>query len=310
METDVLDALESFQMMLRDEKFIEDLQKNASSSLPTDCKAVLVELVCAFIPDIMDHDPPRKKSKARHLYKRGSWSSSVKKVNKEDRKSPFITILRLQELILSPAIQTHIENNKADAHSFFYSKEVMNNIQSYDKDSTGEALILQYQYTKTLSHNMKLNSVRWHFLMLMWHDIVKLARPDCTGNRISHLMKKHLLELITPVYANSSDMNAVGMEVVADELHTWCRYGAKLNVFVENFGEGCIFYLQGVLSPNFLSDKMTASGTYYDEAMTHLRETLHLTQILESNPLIVRLSQNIRRHLLRPFEESKMARNM
>ncbi|KAI4668886.1 uncharacterized protein J4E92_008621 [Alternaria infectoria] len=290
--------------MLRDNEFIMALQENPAQSLPPDCKKVLTGVASAFIPDISEL--PRKKSKASD----GSSSQTARDKGvggggKKNAKSPFVTILRLQELALSPVVQAHLDTNKTDAQSFFYSKELVNNVQNYSKDSTGEAMIIQYQYTKTVSRQLGLNSIRWLFLMLMWHDLVKLARPDCTGNRIGHLMKVHLLELIKPVYASSSDMQKLAIEEVADELHAWCKFGAKINILVENFGEGCVFYLHNILSPNFLSDKMTASGGYYVEAITYLQDSLHITKLLDDNPPVVTLGRNIRRYLVQPFRESK-----
>ena len=53
-----------------------------------------------------------------------------------------------------------------------------------------------------------------------------------------------------------------------------------------------------------LNDNCNASGVYYDEAMQHLREQLHLETLLDQSPIVQQLGRRIREFLLRPFKDS------
>ena len=209
-------------------------------------RGALKQLACHYLSELSER--LHKKRKAGNNHSNGS--SRGRKTAKKGGKGPFAIILNLPPLHLHPAVEAHLQRYEADAYAFLHTKELTNTAGHHSADSSGEAFILQYSYTKSLDSQIGISRIQWLFMMLMWHDVVKLARPDCTGTRIGRLMQEHLCELIAPVYSASKDMKTVSMEDVASELKLWCKLGNKINIFVTQFGAGCLFFLDNGLTRN------------------------------------------------------------
>jgi hypothetical protein len=258
-------------------------------------------------------DTQQPKSKKRKTGD-GSGSGSggqggQKSGDQKSTPSPFSAILRRSSLPLTPQLEKHINDYGYGPSAFFTSRH-----QELDNssESDGFALALQYKYTKALEQHSGMTRLRKLFMMIMWHDLAKLAKPSCTGNRIGHLMEQDLMEIIKPVWQSqcSKELSSTPLETVSKELKTWCTLGAKLMVFVNQFGEGCLFYLEPVLSNNFLLDQLRASGQAFDEAIRHLRGELALEDKIAdpANAEKMQLAKAVRGYLIKPFQDAKIAK--
>jgi hypothetical protein len=221
-----------------------------SEVLPKDLeetrKSALKRLACHYLPELKE-DMPHKKPKmgARKTDRGGRCQDDGGHKTVEKRpKSPFVDILKLRSLQLHPAVEAHLQQYKTDAYAFLHTEELINHAGDHSADSLGKALVAQYSYTKAFGDQLGKGRIWWLFMMLMWCDMVKLARPDCTGVRIGKLMEISLLEL----YGASDEMKGLEVDVMATELTVWCKSGYKINIFVAKFGEGCLFYLCQIMS--------------------------------------------------------------
>jgi hypothetical protein len=101
-------------------------------------------------------------------------------------------MLNLRPLHLHAAVEEHLRRYKTDAYAFLHTEELINRAA----DSSEEAVTVQYSYTKALNTQIGKGRLQWLFMMLMWYDVVKLARPDSTARRISKHMEEDVLKLV------------------------------------------------------------------------------------------------------------------
>jgi hypothetical protein len=184
--------------------------------------------------------PPTKKLKLANKKKEGERS--------EKKTSPFQCILRKKYLAVKPEIVEHITKFGTSAEAFLNTTGVTHQNPEHTH-RVADAWMSCYRYTKRLMKSMESDRYRFLFQMQNFHDIIKLLKPGCSGNQIGELMERDLVAFLTPV-AGLKSPNDFNVQIAADEMHKWCRYGAKINILTEEFGVGVIFYLEDVLSNN------------------------------------------------------------
>lgn len=276
------------------DRTLNDTQKNNLKTLYFHLGSVEVE--------IDSEEPPKKKQK----------TGRTDKPPTKGGKSPFSSILRLTELSLSEDLLRHVEKHGTDAQAFLTLPAKDHDISAHVNFAPGghsDALIYHYQYTKTVQQQTVMNNLRILFQYQLWHDIVRVCRPDCSGRRISELMHDDILNLIRPAQGAHWPVD-MPIESVVTDIRTWSARGAKLNVLVAKFGVGCLFFLDRVLTRNFIHDKLRSSGPYYDEAIAYISSTLKLPNLVQDNPKILELGENLRAHLIAPIKLAKKRKEM
>ncbi|KAJ4523708.1 hypothetical protein HRR83_000355 [Exophiala dermatitidis] len=219
----------------------------------------------------------------------------------EESSSPWKRFLRLtpSTLVLSQAIHAHLATFGDDARTFLLDVTGTDHDMAVSDPYAGSrAFSSRYSYTLDLQGRRQKDTIRWGFTMIMYFDLVKLIRPNGTG-RVRHLMIKELEEFLGPVMQREN-MNPT---VVLAHINQWSVQGAKLNGLCSKFGPGCLFFLDGLLSPDFLRTKYTATGRWHDQAIQHL-ERIGLPDTVASSP-VNQLGANIRRFLIQPFDAAR-----
>lgn len=109
----------------------------------------------------------------------------------------------------------------------------------------GDFFIHTFEYAIRIQDRGIKDRCRSNFLDLFWFDFVKFIRPQATGRRVGKLMLEEARELL----ADFTNMRqGMSVEQIYEHLDKWSRCGAKIDALCGQFGEGCIFYLQDVLS--------------------------------------------------------------
>ncbi|KAI4947170.1 hypothetical protein J4E86_008795 [Alternaria arbusti] len=220
-------------------------------------------------------------------------------------KNQFSRFLKLKEMTIPSHISRHIADHGSDPQAFFSRSELQHPIHKYDAQQAGDAFLASYYHTIQLHENMAADAAIWGFLMLQYFDICQLLRPGATGSRMGVTQLGDIQLFLAPLaaadIAGGTKHPKFNLSVAADDIYEWCTYGAKINIFVSEFGPGCIFPLAKHLSQDFLKNKVTKSGSRHDEAINHLRNKLGLATLLRDSGT-GELGEHIRAFLIRPFK--------
>ncbi|EXJ62447.1 hypothetical protein A1O7_02882 [Cladophialophora yegresii CBS 114405] len=206
--------------------------------------------------------------------------------------------LKSSDLCLPEAVREHLDVYGDDAAIFLLDidtldDEISTSISSADR---GNAFSSRYAYTLSLQDRRQKDTLRWGFVMIMYFDLVKLIRPSGSG-RVGRNMHRDLQEYLGAVL----EYEGVDANVALGDVNEWSIHGSKLSALCEEFGPGCLFYLDGHLTPDFLKNKYTASGKAHDEAFSHLHRIGLKSKVANSSAN--RLAANVRSLLIRPFEQ-------
>ncbi|KIW14402.1 hypothetical protein PV08_07184 [Exophiala spinifera] len=156
------------------------------------------------------------------------------------------------------------------------------------------ALKVRVTYTMDIAARSDMDRVRYCFTGLMWYDIVKLIRPDITGTRLGHLVKKDIRPLLEAVY--TGNITPAWMDAILTEVSTSCKVGHRLNELSNRYGESCIFVLAGKLSKNFILSRFTTSGAVWERALRHM-DQLKLGDLCREDGLLD-LARQVRKLLI------------
>lgn len=83
--------------------------------------------------------------------------------------------------------------------------------------------------------------------MLLFYNMMLLARPDTTGRRVGYIMINVIQSFLQPMACQHS---AIDINFASRQIHDWGVYGYKLNILCAEIGAGCIFALTEHLSPD------------------------------------------------------------
>jgi hypothetical protein len=174
-------------------------------------------------------------------------SDTTKKRKKRKRSSPrnpWQRVLKLKSLLLPPPIKQHLRDHGTDPKLFLNDDGLLrNSITDFSAETVGDAFIACYQYTLHLVRRRTHDSSRWYFTMLLYYDLVKLIRPKGSG-RVGHLMRQELVKFLGSVLGPKT----IQLDVALTQLNEWSRLGMKLDILCAEFGDGCLFYLDELLS--------------------------------------------------------------
>lgn len=167
-----------------------------------------------------------------------------KKRKKPSPRHPWQRFLNMESLVLPPAIEQHLRRHGTDPERFLNDEGLLrNNITNFSRETVGDAFIACYQYTLHLDKRRTQDSSRWHFTMLLYYDLVKLIRPNGSG-RVGYLIREDLVKFLGSVHGPKT----IQVDVALAQLNEWSRHGMKLNMLCTKFGDGCLFYLNELLS--------------------------------------------------------------
>lgn len=215
--------------------------------------------------------------------------------------------MKLETLHLAPTVQQHMEDHGADPVAFVGDETGLARIRTLTDDTLGDALLECYQYTTRLESRRETDNFRWCFSMLMISDLIESIRPGGSG-RVGEVMLPQVLERIN-----------VPVDDARRKLGEWSRCGSKLNMFCNEFGHGCLFYLKDILSKDLsvrpspssrrsadvacsLLNKCTFTGDYHNDGFAHLKTLGLREKAVESGANTLGLA--IRALLCRPFRDA------
>ncbi|EON69798.1 hypothetical protein W97_09061 [Coniosporium apollinis CBS 100218] len=216
-------------------------------------------------------------------------------------RHPMRAIMNLDALDLDPSVERFLDRHGADAALFLaQAGAIQCTIAQGEAESLGDAFIARYQFAINLDAQLKINNQLWCYTMLLYHDLVKYIRPDGAG-RVGKLMRQEIIAFLGPVLIKTPISTSAALE----NLNNWAIWGRKLNKLSVEFGPGFVFFLAPILSKDFVSEKLTASGRYFDEAILKLRQLDLADKTAKSRAND--LGQAIRDHLIKPFAAARAA---
>jgi len=152
-------------------------------------------------------------------------------------------LVNLTSLGLAPAIQELLNDEDVEPTAFLTDGQILTNEMDAE-DTMGDAFRLYYQYAADLERRTGMDPARWCFTMIMFYDLIKLIRPTGTGARVGSLMREDAIPFLEQAF--HGDVARVG--TAFEKLNEWSQIGSKLNVFCDEFGIGCVFFLAGKLT--------------------------------------------------------------
>ncbi|KAL8692783.1 MAG: hypothetical protein Q9218_002254 [Villophora microphyllina] len=215
-----------------------------------------------------------------------------KSTNKRPRntpRNPWAKFSKVKSLELPRPYKEYIEKHGTNAVDFLNDRAVLvHRIADPDSDEA-DAIIACLRYTWTLRSREAKDRIRWFFSMLFYFDLARLKYHRASG-RVGTKMQKEIEKLVKERVRDPVDLSQLG---------NWSIQGSKLHELCEAFGVGCLFYLEDLLTENFLKKQFTHSGSNHDEAFINLRNRGLSHEAAGSGAN--ELGQNIRDYLIRPF---------
>jgi len=172
-------------------------------------------------------------------------SRKRKRGNKSHAMSRFTN---LQHLHLSTTFQRFFDSAGVDPIEFLNDGEALEHrIQEFRTKATlGDAFRACYQYAMDLQERSDMDTVRWHFSMIFYHDLNKLINPKNSGRRMGRMMKKKMVRFLEAVFNGNTEK----IDEAMLKMDEWGKLGKKLVQLCESFTPGCLFYLAQHLSKN------------------------------------------------------------
>ncbi|PVI07455.1 hypothetical protein DM02DRAFT_703461, partial [Periconia macrospinosa] len=255
---------------------------------------------------------PRKRARTAASSSQQNANGDRRNSDNEGDTAPknqrFKAVLSLTSLQVAPEIYRHMEEHGTEVRAFLDIDSIRHGAEDqviFQPGGHTDALIYHYRYTKELQDNMRMGRLRTLMLYVLWHDVVMLVRPNCSGSRIGHLMMTDIQHMLGGITSTREGVDRwprqYPIDVATADIHGWCKMGGKLSILVDRFGIGCIFFLDQVLSDNFLANKLSSTGREHDEGMAHLVSVLRLPDLIQISPGVVELGQKVRESLIAPF---------
>ncbi|KAF2444535.1 hypothetical protein P171DRAFT_432544 [Karstenula rhodostoma CBS 690.94] len=247
----------------------------------------------------VETDRPKKKPKVSRDAKRKQPLQRDAPDGPRKKLVNWSSVTKLERIVLAPVVAEHLQDHETDAVAFL-------EVSSPYEESTGpaapqDALLTSFEYTTGLSDSTQKSQICTLFTWLFWYDVLKAARADCTGSRVTEAMVEQMLQKLTPNGDRSQCHDKLLAPQAVLNISQWATFGMKLQkVFVDAFGIGSLFFLHDKLTPNFMKNKVTLRGEEFDEAMAHL-ERLDLFEIVAEHKDVTTLGENIRACLKAPY---------
>ncbi|GAB7349850.1 hypothetical protein MBLNU459_g0550t1 [Dothideomycetes sp. NU459] len=216
-------------------------------------------------------------------------------------RNPWHAFMILPELPMSEYASKYLAG--PDAEKFINHKVVLTNkITPHDGQATdGDGFLACLKWVTNVVRGRERYNLRWLFAMLLAYDLVKLIRPTGKG----HVGKRVQAELERDLTIRlRAPLEAAGLSVVemTTNISRWALHGAKLDALCTELGSGCLFFLEQTISEDFLANKFTKSGKYFEPAMAHLKSLGLRDRVEQSNADLE--ADKIRQLAIRPYEDS------
>lgn len=171
----------------------------------------------------------------------------------DPRQGPMKRLITRERLRLPRVFTDHLEANGTDGMAFMEVEiALVHHAHRLGKDEgLCEALAASYHFIASLNERSEMDRVRRCFTMIMFSDFMELLHPRAPKieavartRRVGHLMHERAVKLLDTTFASQPDLLVEAKE----NMTKWCRWGDKLKVLCDKFGEGAVFYLEASLS--------------------------------------------------------------
>lgn len=164
------------------------------------------------------------------------------------RRAPraWAPVMRKKALALDPAIQQLLEDNRnAAPEGFLDDKNTLEHEGFGNTQCSADALMANFVYGDTLANKGAPNSVRLGYCMLGFSDFVKRLWPDNKSARLGPQMKNQFVEKFPEFVTELADFDHFWTR-----LSDWSLCGTRLDSLCAEYGDGCLFFLPELLSPD------------------------------------------------------------
>ncbi|EON69085.1 hypothetical protein W97_08398 [Coniosporium apollinis CBS 100218] len=302
--------LDEFSMLLDSERSVDKLLKAPKDAISSKQKAALRSIAGHFCAD--EHGPDELGPESQvgsGTRKRRQTQAPSDGARKRARRAPATArpapparnpmnpIIRLDTLSLDPVVNRFLQSHGPDAPVFLARAggQIRATVKDTEAGSDADAFLERYKLTLNLNAQLDTNNQLWCYSMLFYYDLVKQYNPNGSG-RVGDLMWEDIVAWFGRVLNNAPICAAD----LVKNLNKWSVLGKRLHNLSVEFGSGFVFFLGHVLSRNFVANRLTGSGRYFDDAVLKLRE-LKLADIAAESRAN-ELGQAIRDHLIKPFK--------
>lgn len=188
--------------------------------------------------------PARASSKRKREKATGEPAARSQKrtCGKRDDNDPWYRFTKLESLEIPALYEAHLQKHGSDAAAFLNDQRELTRLGPEARSDEGDAFLSRLQYTLHLQGRMAKDRIRWCFSMLLYFDLAQLENPGGSG-RVGGAMQKRIRDLVKDrVPADRVQ------DLHLDSLTVWSTCGKKLDIICKEFGEGSLFFLDGLLS--------------------------------------------------------------
>lgn len=172
-----------------------------------------------------------------------------RKRQKKNTRGPrsWTPILNLKELRLDDDTRAVLRDCGSAPVHFLNDREALRHVSTSEAPMNAtDALMGNFVYTKQVQKLGGLNTVRFGYCILGMSDFVRRLWPRHKSGRIGPKMKKHFREMHSEFAAGLT----MPVDEFLEQISRWSIYGRKLDMVCAEFGDGCLFFLHGILSPD------------------------------------------------------------
>ncbi|GAB7356381.1 hypothetical protein MBLNU459_g7163t1 [Dothideomycetes sp. NU459] len=235
----------------------------------------------------------------RHFCRQTGGQRGAARPKVEQTRNPWESFMLLEEISLDRHLRPYMEN--IDVAAFVNERTALSNhnLSLGPHDNEADSFMASYIWTNGLEVRLVVDRVRWFFAMLIFYDFVRSIFPGAS-TRIGPNQEAELAGVLEGSLRPSLEHAGFPVHDVRENIKRWFELGSKLNVFVDRFGHGCLFYLANTISENFLRNRFTKTGGYCEGAFAHLEALglLHQTHYGRASELgdsvrrLLRIGQN------------------
>ncbi|KAG9656754.1 hypothetical protein KCU95_g5809, partial [Aureobasidium melanogenum] len=237
-------------------------------------------------------------SKRKRSAESDAEDSDAKPASKRSPRS-WGPVLSLETLELDKAVSALLQSCTNTLNTFtstFFHDDALKRQNCKSQLDPADALMANYIYAGALSRRAKPDSIRLAYTMLGFYDFGKRLWPNnisgCIGKRIMHQFRAEFADFIA--------CPEVPLEDLCENISGWSLCGRRLHLICAEFGDGSIFFLHDIVSPDFLRDKCPMTGQYQATAFKHL----HKLGLKEKSEFVGAnvVGAQIRRFFSKPFD--------
>lgn len=164
------------------------------------------------------------------------------------RRNQWKPIVDLKELVMPKAVLDMVKQHGENPETFLQDAEMLENgIVAGKAKTSGDIIFSILEYSENVEGLAGLNVLRWAYSMLGFYDFMKRLFPQTKSAKMGPRMVEAVVD------CRNSGGPGASRQALSDgdfgrKLQVMYKCGFKLDILCNRFGDGCIFFLSGIMS--------------------------------------------------------------